>query len=181
MSPASGRSTRAMHRSARAVTLVELVAVIVILGILSVSSIAALGRTAAASEAAATRQTARDLAYARERAIATGSRCWVEFDDAHDTYRILAEDRDRPGSAGATTLTDPATGRDFVVSLGVEPFPGVGISGVSIEGGGLWIGFDWLGRPQDVAGQPLDRASSISIGSRGLVVVESRTGLVRAE
>jgi len=114
-------------------TLIELVAVLVIVAVLAavaVPSLDAIGETRAAMAA---RQLLRDLTFARQRAVATGTRTWVVFDIDAETWSVLGEDPAAPGRAGATVLTDPATGRDHVQRLDAGSFVGVGISSAAFD------------------------------------------------
>ncbi len=169
-------SRRTPH--APAFTLIELIAVLVVTAILAATAAASLTRSAATRGAMAGQQLTRDLNFARERAVATGVRTWIVFDNAADSYTLRAENPGAPGYAGAATLTDPATGRDYIVTLNTGEFAGVGISGVSIPGGSTTLGFDWLGRPLLPAGTLISADITVTLTGGVSVTVEGGTGLV---
>ncbi|MBY0307315.1 MAG: prepilin-type N-terminal cleavage/methylation domain-containing protein [Phycisphaerales bacterium] len=139
-----------------AFTLIELVAVIVVL---SVVAVAATMHTASTSATArlqwAARQVAKDLSFARERALSTGTTHWVRFDTAGQYYAVLADNPASPGYAGAATITDPATQSPLVTNLDRGNW-----SGITVATGGTFssinytIGFNKLGRPLSTSGAP---------------------------
>ena len=147
---------RHQHRT-RAFTLVELVAVMVVLAVLAAaatmptSSISATARLQWAS-----RQVARDLSFARERAMTTGITHWCRFDTSGQYYTVMAESPTAPGYASATTVTDPATQASFVTNLNRNDW-----NGITIAPGGTFstinytVGFNSLRRPMTTAGTAL--------------------------
>jgi MSHA pilin protein MshC len=156
-------------------TLIEMIAVLVLTAILAavaVPSLASMGETRTALAGA---QLLRDVTFARQRAVATGSRSWIEVDPAAESYTLKAESLALPGRSNATVLTDPGTGRPFVQTLGVDPFPGVGIASAAFDGGTA-VGFDWKGRPLDGNELDLDAAGSITLTGGCVVTVHPGTG-----
>jgi len=156
-------------------TLIEVIAVLVLTAILAavaVPSLASIGQT---RTALAGTQLLRDVTFARQRAVATGTRAWVEFDPVAESYSLKAENPAMPGRANAAVLTDPGTGRPFIQVLGVDPFPGVGIVSASFDGGTA-IGFDWKGRPLDGNELDLDAAGSVTLTGGCIVSVQAGTG-----
>ena len=102
----------------RAFTLIELVAVMVVLAVLAAAATIQASSTSATSRLQwASRQVARDLSFARERAMTTGITHWCRFDTSGQYYTILAEDPATPGYASATSVTDPATQASFVTRV----------------------------------------------------------------
>lgn len=172
------RQGDARHRGgvgrAHGFTLTELVAVIVVLGIIAVSAAPALERTSRAARTAGATQIARDIAYARERALATGLRVWVSIQSDGLAYSLLADNPASPGRVSAITLTDPAHGGTFDVALDA----GVRIGSVAIEGGGRDLGFDWLGCPAQANGAALTTDASVGVDGGPTIYVRARTGLV---
>lgn len=158
-------------------TLVELIAVIAIVGVMSVTALVSMSGTDATRARAAGRALARDLTFARERAIATGATSWVVLSVGTNSYSILAEDPAVPGRAGAVAITDPATGQPFVMRLGQQETAGVVLQSVSIAGGGNDLGFDWLGRPLNAAGTRLTTSSSIALSSGVSISVSGGAGV----
>lgn len=158
-------------------TLVELIAVIAILGIMSVTAVVAISGTDAARARAAGSALARDLTFARDRAISTGTTSWVVFSVATNSYSVLAENPASPGRAGAIAITDPATGQSFVARFGQRESAGVSIQSVSIPGGGNDLGFNWLGRPSNSAGTLLTSNATITLTNAVTVTVSGGVGL----
>src|SRR5436190_22792948 len=81
-------------------TLIELIAVMGITAILAVVAIPTLSSVATNRSMIAGKQILRDISFARERAMLTGTRCWVTFNTTTDTYSVLAENPASPGRAG---------------------------------------------------------------------------------
>ena len=148
-------------RARAAFTLIELVAVIVVLGVLAV---AATMHTASISSTArlqwAARQVARDLSFARERAMSTGTTHWCRFDTTGQYYTIMAENPASPGYASATSITDPATQASFVTNLNRNDWNGITVAtGGSFSSVNYTIGFNKLGRPLTTAGVALSTST----------------------
>lgn len=159
-------------------SLVELIVVIVLVAIMAAAAVPAIGSMSAAKPAAAARLLARDLTFARQQALARGVPMWAVFSTTDDRYSLLVESVSTPGRAGATALTDPATGREFVQSFAGGEFSQVDLVSVSIGGAsGTDLGFDWLGRPLNASGDLLTAASTITLGGGHSVTVEPQTGL----
>lgn len=167
-------------RLSRGFTMVELAVVIVIIGVLAAAAIPAMAGLSSTKARVAARQLSRDINFARERAITTGTVVWVSFDLPGNSYTILQEHLDSPGRGGAAMLTDPATGRDFTQSLSSGEFAGVTITGVSI-GDGYEVGFDWRGRPRDSALAALSSAGSISLSEGNTVTIQPETGFTSVQ
>lgn len=168
---------RAAIGARRAFSLLELVAVMVIAGILAVSAVPAMSSLADARADAAARELHRDLSFARQRAVATGTRAWVVFDAAAGSWTVLAEDPSSPGRSGATAVTDPATGAALVRRLGASSFGGVSMLSAAFDGAPE-VGFDWLGRPLNSGEADLAALGTVQLtGGRSVSVVPG-TGLV---
>lgn len=173
----AGRPCRTASRRC-GFTLIEMIAVVVVLGVLSVTAAVSMSGTDAARANAAARFVARDLSFARERALATGATTWVVFNVGGNSYSVLAEDPAAPGRAGALTITDPATGQAFVSRLSDAAFAGVSLSAVSIPGGGNDLGFDWMGRPINAAGSRATTNVTITLSASQTVTVTAGAGVV---
>jgi len=161
----------------RAFTLVEVVAVLIIVGILAASAIPVLGRLDGKQGAGAARWALSDLAYARQRAVATGTRTWVVFDTAQSAWSIRSENPGAPGRSGAATLTDPTTQQPMAVRLD-SAMPGVSIASASFDGAAE-VGFDWLGRPLNQSESLLVGSGQVVFTGGHAVVVEAGSGLIR--
>lgn len=162
-------------------SLIELVVVIVLVAIMAAAAVPAIGSMTAAKPGAAARHLARDLTFARQQAIARGVTTWVVFSTTDDRYSLLVESTTSPGRAGATPLTDPATGRSFVQSFVDGEYSQVDLLSVSIGGaGGTDLGFDWLGRPVNTSGTMLTATSTITLSGGYSVTVEPQTGLAQS-
>lgn len=157
-------------------TLVELIAIVVIVSILAGVAVPAMTNLDDSRGAAAGKQLLKDLTFARQRAVATGHRCWVVFDAPGDAWSILAEDPQNPGRSSAASVTDLATGRAYDISL-AQDFTGVTISSADFDGGDE-IGFDWLGRPFVNDSTELAADGSLTLNTGHVVRVAARTGHV---
>src|SRR6185503_7257913 len=98
-------------------TLIELITVIVIAAILAGVTVPTLSGLGSARSGMAGKQILRDLTFARQRSVATGVVSWVVFNSGTGTWSILAENPASPGRAGATILSDMATGRPYTTTL----------------------------------------------------------------
>ncbi len=156
----ASRETRRLPRGG-GFSLIELVAVMVVAGILAGVAVVSLSSTRSSRTAIAARQLERDLTFARQRAVATGTRTWVSFDTGLDTWSVRSQNPPPPGRAGATVLTDPSTHGPFVHNLNANQFIGVTLGTVDFDGED-WIGFDWLG-------QPLAKTSELALVAQGFV------------
>ncbi len=166
-------------RPGRGFTMVELAVVMVIVGVLAAAAIPAMTGLGSTRARVAARQLARDITFARERAITTGSVVWVSLDVPGNAYTILEEQLGSPGRGGAAALTDPATGRSFAQPLNSGEFAGVVITGVSL-GAGHEVGFDWRGRPRDSALASLSSAGTITLSEGCSVTIQPETGFTAA-
>lgn len=141
------------------------------MSILAAVAIPALSSMSVARRRVAARMVQRDLAFARERALATGAVHWVVFTPSSDTYAVLAEDPASPGRSGAGPITDPATGRAMLVQLNSGDFAGVDLTAASF-GGGAEVGFDWLGRPLATGGALLASSGTATMSNGYTVTVD---------
>ncbi|MFN0132120.1 MAG: Tfp pilus assembly protein FimT/FimU [Phycisphaerales bacterium] len=163
-----------------AFSLVELIAVLVIVGVMAAVAAPALTPTTSARSAMVAKTVARDVAYARERAISTGTGCWVVVVTASNSYSILQENCASPGRAGATVTTDPATpGRNFVQTLNTGERAGVTITSVNLDGTAE-VGFDWRGKPYNASSVALSSQGVIGLSGGWSVRVEAGSGFVTA-
>jgi prepilin-type N-terminal cleavage/methylation domain-containing protein len=174
-----GRTIQARGAAgSRGFTLIELIAVAVLLGLLSALAVPAVRMMGTQRASGAAGELARDMLFARQRAVATGTVSWVVFDAAGDAYSVLAENPASPGRAGATTLTDPSTGAAFVRRLGRNESAGLDLVSASF-GGQSEVGFDRLGRPVQSSGVLHTAAGTVTISGGWTVTVQPRTGLVQ--
>jgi Tfp pilus assembly protein FimT len=152
----------------------------VVIGILAGTAVVSLSSTTANRAGMAAKQLQRDLTFARQRAVATGTRSWVEFEvdfqDELDRWTVKVEQPATPGRANALVLNDPATHSPFVQTLGRDQFVGVNLTTVDFDGD-VWIGFDWLGRPLDKPEvTPLAAEGNVVLTDGHTVTVEKETG-----
>jgi prepilin-type N-terminal cleavage/methylation domain-containing protein len=151
------------RQSLRAFTLVEILVVLIIIGIAAAVVVPQIGTQADLRAAAAARLIMADLIYAQNRAIATQTKHYVNFDTTagNQSYRIMM-------GAGLVDIPQPITKETFYqVRLGQKgtPLSDISLGTVSIENFKT-IGFDELGVPYfyDPAG-PTTTALSVSGGS----------------
>lgn len=159
-------------------TLVELIAVMVIVGVMAGVALPSLTSLGAGRSRMAGRQIQRDMTFARQRALATGTVTWVTFNTGSDTWSVLAEDPANPGRANAIVINDMATGRAYTTSLGMNEYVGVSFTSCNF-GGGTEVGFDWLGKPLISSGAGLASQGSVVLSGGNSVTVESGTGYIR--
>lgn len=149
---------------------------VAILAVVATPRLSNLGTTRAA---VAARTIARDLTYARERAIATGTRTWVVFSTATNSYSVLSENPASPGRVGASTLTDPnGNGKPYVQYLNTGEFVGVTLTGVTLDAG-TEVGFDWVGKPYNNTSTALSSAGTISLPNGYSVTIQPSTGIAK--
>ena len=159
-------------------TLVELIVVLVITAIVAAVALPSLASASTTRRAMGANQMVRDLGYARERAISTGTRTWVVLSTGTNSYSILQENPSSPGRAGAIAITDPTnSGRTYVQYFGIGEFVGVSLQSVSI-GTGSEAGFDWIGKPYDSTAAALTTPGVVTLAGGKTVTIQPVTGLV---
>ena len=156
-------------------TLIELIAVIVILGILSIVALPAMNSMDDTRTTMASRQLLRDLTFARQHAVATGTVTWVVFNTGAETWQILEEDTSNPGRANATVMTDPATGQSYTITLGTDAYAGTEVVSAAIDAD-VEVGFDWLGRPLNAAETALAAQGVVTLNDGHVVNIAAETG-----
>jgi type II secretory pathway pseudopilin PulG len=153
----------------------ETVVVMVIVGIMSAVAIVKLTNATDNRSRMAARMLQRDLTYAKQRAMATGLTVWVVFDVGAETWTLKDEDPMSPGPTDAVTFFDPATGGDYVQTLGSGRFVGVTIT-TAVFDGGAEIGFNWQGEPVNNALGDLAAQGVVTLNDGSQVTVEPETG-----
>ena len=158
-------------------TLLEVTAVMVVLGIVAATAIVSLSSTTGKRSAMAARQLQRDMTFARQRAVATGTRSWLDFETNTGAWTVRVENPASLGRVPSPVLTDPATGGEFVQAMNTGSFLGVTITTVDFDSED-WIGFDWLGRPLDKTGEatPFTADGSVTFSGGEKVTVDKDTG-----
>lgn len=129
----------------------------------------------ASRQAGATSRVLHDLHAARQRAMARGTRLWVVFDVDNDRYDVYVEPVGQLGRANRVPLTDPATGNTVGLQLNDWPYAGSGIESVDI-GGGVEVGFDYLGRALDAGEQMLVQDGTISLTGGHTLTIAAGSG-----
>lgn len=174
------RNARRSRKRSAGFTLIELLAVLIIVGIMAGVAWPAMSNLGSTRSAMAGRQLLRDLTFARQRALATGSVSWVVFDTGLGTWSVYVENPPpaAAGRAGATILTDLANGRPYVTSLASNEFSGVSITTCNF-GGSTEVGFNWLGSPLVVGGGAMATQGVVTLTGGRQVTVEAGTGHIR--
>ncbi len=160
-------------------TLIEVIVVMIIVAILAVVATPKLANLGSSRSGVAARMVARDLTYARERAIATGTRTWVVFSPGTNSYSVLSENPASPGRVGASTMTDPnGSGKPYVQYLNTGEYVGVTMSGAAFDSG-TEVGFDWVGKPYNNTSTALSAAGTVTLSNGYSVTIQPTTGLAK--
>lgn len=172
------RSARSRRRTGvGGFTLIELIVVMTIAAILAAVAVPTLSNLGGTRKSVAARVIVRDLAYARERSMETGTRAWVVFSTGTNSYSVLWEDPANPGRAGATALSDPAlTGKTYVQYLNTGEFAGVTLASAVFDSGSE-VGFDWVGKPLNNTSASLSANGVVTLTGGTTVTVQAATGL----
>jgi len=158
-------------------TLVELVAVLLIVAIMAGVAVPSLGTISGTRASMAARQLLRDVTFARQRALATGTTCWVKFDTTAKTWTLLRDNPSNPGLANAIVLTDMVTGLTQVTTLGSGDYIGVNFTSCNFDSG-TSVGFNWLGEPLKANGTALAAQGSVVLTNNHQITVNASTGMV---
>lgn len=123
----------------RGFTLIELVVVTTVVAVLAAISIPKLLSFNARRVYIAAHELASHIKLARDTAMATQRRTWVDFDTSADSYSVYIEDPDDPGRGNRLWMTHPVTGGNFQVILGSGDAAGVGLASATFRpvGGGV--------------------------------------------
>ena len=157
--------------------MIELIAVMSIVGVLAVAAVPTLANLGDARASLAARQLLKDMTFARQYAVATGTRSWVIFDAAGETWSLLQEDPASPGRSGASFMTDLATGGNYTIELGSGSYAGIGIASATFDAG-VEVGFDWLGQPLNNTESELAANGTVTLTGGHLITVTAGTGHV---
>lgn len=170
-----GRNSRPRRRSG--FTLIELIVVMLIVAIAAATAIPSLANMQGTRRRVASRLVVRDLSYARERALDTGTKTWVVFSTGTNSYSVLQENPASPGRNGAVALADPAsTGRTYVQYFNTGELAGVSLVSAVFDAGSE-VGFDWCGKPLNSTAASLSAAGVVTITGSITVTVQPATGL----
>lgn len=164
-------------RGRRAFTLVETIAVTVIVVLMAAVAVPRLSALGTARAGVAARALARDLDFARERAMLTGERCWAVFNLGAQQYSLLEENGTFPGRSGASVITDLFSGKTLVRSLNTGDFAGVSLLNASFDGT-VEVGFTWIGKPVAATEAALASTGTVTVTGGGTVSVLAATGAV---
>lgn len=164
-------------RPSSAFTLVELVVVMVVVGVLAASAAPVVNRLGEARQRVAVQTLARDVSYARERATATGARCWAVFTLPY-RWAVMEEEVGSTDPTSATWITDPATGDLFERDLRTD-FGDVRIISANF-GGSRVVGFDWRGKPWTKTLKELPEKGVTELSGGHRIEVSAETGHVEA-
>lgn len=173
----SSTTARRNLRRVGGFTLVELIAVLLIVAIMAGVAVPSLGSISGTRASMAARQLLRDMTFARQRALATGTTCWVKFDTTAKTWTLLRDDPSNPGLANAIILTDLATGSTYILTLGSGNFASVDFSSCNFDSG-TSVGFNWLGEPMQANGTALAAQGSVVLTNNHQITVNASTGMV---
>jgi len=102
----------------------------------------------------ATHELALHIKMARDLAMATRRRTWVDFDPSSETYDVYIEHPSQPGRDNRIYVEHPVTGQDFRVVLDQGVLEDVRIDSASFLERSE-VEFDRLGSPHNGLGIPL--------------------------
>lgn len=162
----------------RGFTMVELAVVIVIAAILAAVAVPTMDRIGETRAGMATTMLARDLAFARQYAVATGRRTWVEVRVDGDGWDLLVEPVGSEDRSTAVPLVDELTGRTRSRTLSALGYDGAAVANVDVDGDRA-IGFDWQGRPLNAAESFCAADGAFTMSSGATVTVVKETGFIR--
>jgi MSHA pilin protein MshC len=145
-------------------TLIELVMVIVLLGILAAFVAPNLGNITSTKAGAFSDKLRADIRYAQNLAMTQNQRVRVTF--AANSYSI---------TIAGNPIADPATGRNYPVTLGVGDYAGISLANTF---GGSYVEFDSLGVPYDGGGVLLVNRSVTVAPVGQAITVTVQTGAV---
>ena len=133
--------------------MIELITVIVIIGIVSAVAVGSMSKSRQNRQRAAAHTLVVNIAYARERALATGHATWVYVYTNTETLSLY-----ETVGGSVVAMTDPATNKQLTTVLGASSdnaqFAEVGVLAVNgaTSGSAIIFGFDWQGRLTDSGG-----------------------------
>ena len=164
--------SRAWDDRRRGFTLIELIVVIVLVGIVSAVAIASMGKSRQNRQRAAAHSLVVNIAYARERALATGHPTWVYVYTNTETITLY-----ETVGGSLVTMTDPATNAQLATVLGASSdnaqFADVGIGTVNgaTSASAIIFGFDWQGRLTDSGGTLIVSDWAVTITQTGQTTI----------
>lgn len=171
----------------RGFSLVELIVMIVLLAIISAVAIPRFANAASSQLGEATRTMGREILYARDRAMSTGTTHWVSINVSSSTYTLMVDNSASPGFAGATTITDPGTRGSFTRTLNQNELAGITMQSAFYNGTSTNItgfGFSRFGALLTSAGAASTARLDITLRGPGsspptaVVTVQPVTGAV---
>lgn len=171
------------RRRALSFTVIELVVTMTVMAIVAAMTIPKLAGLSTRRLASASWQLATHIRFARDLAMATSRRTWVDFNVSGDSYSIYIEDPETPGRSARISATHPETGGAFDVTLNSGDFDGVEVDAASF-GGRSEVEFDWLGQPYNGMGALLADDGTVALGSGStirFVRVVAQAGTVQEE
>lgn len=155
--------------------MIELIAVMVVVGVLAAVAAPSFSGLDDRRSVMGARLLLRDMTFARQHAVATGTPTWVVVNVAGDSWSLLVEDPSNLGRAGATAMVEPGTGEPWVRTMGADAFATVGIASANFDGDPE-VGFDWLGRPLDTNENDLAADGVVTFDGGETVTVRPETG-----
>ena len=150
-------------------SLIELIVLMTITVILAVAAVPALMDPGPLRLQRAARETAAHIKMARDLAVATRRRTWVDFDVSGNSYSVYIEDPDNPGKSHRIWVTHPEMGGNFHVQLNTGDFAGVEIASAKFKSGWFFtrseVEFDRLGTPYDGNGGSLSSDGTVVLST----------------
>ena len=164
------------HRRS-AFTLIELIAVMTLVAILAAVAIPSFASVGSTNAGMAARILAADIAFARQRAIATGVRTWVTIDPDAEQWTLASEQPGVPGLADALAIQRPGVGGAWSVNFTDFDLDSADVTAAVFDGAPT-VGFDWRGQPLQASGARLAADGVVSLAGGRQILVDVASGVV---
>ena len=154
-------------------TLIELIMVMIIIGILSVVFVTRIIETSSLNYGISLSAIKDHIRYASDYATSKNVTTVVSFDVGNNQYSLFEEDQ-----SGRTILINPEDGQNFTITLGVDRFKGVDLTGINVNSTNE-IKFVSYGVPFDANDVKLTTQAYIEINSANAITIYPVSGFCK--